>query len=437
MSFLAAMLDLLPAPYTQRPGSTLAGLLGAFALELEAYAEDTDRMRRTHWVETAYRLDDLAKIGALAGVPAFGWEDLEAYRARLVATVIARLAGSVGPVEIKTFVVDYVQRAQQAFGNATFVPGIAAFADPLDAFAPPQRGHYRPPELAENPIARRRSAALDALGNRVTYLHRWSDTNGGLDPSVATFRVGGFTGSRTAAPILMNLTTGDALLYRGVVKTGALLEIFDGGAAGQRRKAQAMLDGKDVTAKLTSSSALRLGGAFDAAVFDPAPLLPRMARGKNDWIYLSAGYYGVRGLDEVYFWLADDQLRQGFFGTAAFDHAIFATDAAGRLEMWWDETQPATFEVRVPRTYVVVPRGFDATYEEVAEALTFSVGALRAAGVRASVRFVPFTETQPQRVLAQPPFVRLDPETGSAGMSDRVRLGAAFGRSTLGTAVLE
>ena len=438
MSFLAAMLDLLPMPYTQRADSTLSGLLGAFAVEMEAFAEDTDRMRRTHWVETAYRLDDLAKIGALVGVPVLAWEDLEAYRARLVATVIARLAGSVGPLEIKGFLVDYLQRAQQAFGGATFLPGIDAFADPAAAFAPPQSGHYRPPQLVEYPAVRRGSRALAAGGNRVTYLFRWSDSNGGLDASVATFRIAGFTGSRTAVPIVFNRTTGDALMYRDVVRTGALLEIGDAGAGpGDRRKARATVGGKDVTAKLFSSSRLQLGGAYDSASLDPVPLLPRMVRGPNDWIYLSAGFYGVRGLDEFYFWLAGADLRQGAFDTTSFDHALFATDAACRLEMWWDETQPATFELRVPRTYVIVPHGAGASYDEVSGALALSVDELRAAGVRGSVRFMPFAEVQAQSVRAQVPFVHLDPENGSAGTRDRLGFNAAFGRPALDTARFE
>jgi hypothetical protein len=198
-----------------------------------------------------------------------------------------------------------------------------------------------------------------------------------------------------------------------------------------------MIGGKDVTAKLFSIANLQLGAAFDGTAIDAAPLLPRMARGANDWVYLSAGFYGVRGLDEFYFWLADRDLRQGAFGQTSFDHALFATEAAGRLETWWDETQPATFELRVPRTYVVVPRGAEASYDEVSDALALSVDQLRAAGVRGSVRFVPFTEVQAQRVRAQPPFVHLDPENGSAGTRDRLSLNAAFGRPALDTARFE
>ena len=432
------MLELLPMPYTQRADSALSGLLGAFAVEMEAFAEDTDRMRRTHWVETAYRIEDLAKIGALVGIPALAWEDLEPYRARLVATVIARVAGSVGPVEIKTFLVDYLQRAQHAFGGAIFLPGIDTFADPLAAFEPPARGRYRPPKLVEYPPVRRTSTGLAAAGNRVTHLFRWRDTNGGLDPSFATFRVAGFTRRRTAVPIVVNLTTGDALMYRDVVRTGALLELTDAGPApGNRRAACATLNGKDVTAKLFSFGTQQLGGTPNPAVFDAAPLLPRVARGPNDWMYLSAGFYGVQGLDEFFYWLADQNLHQGAFGATSFDHALFATDAAARLEMWWTETQPATFELQVPRTYVAVPRGAGASYAEVSDALALSVEQLRAAGVRASVRFVPFTEVQAQRVRAQPPFVHLDRQIGSAGMRDRLDLNAAFGRSTLDTARFE
>ena len=61
MNFLAEIQDLLPAPYSAEKGAVLSQFLAAIALELEALQEDIDRMRLTHWVNHAYRLEDLEK----------------------------------------------------------------------------------------------------------------------------------------------------------------------------------------------------------------------------------------------------------------------------------------------------------------------------------------------------------------------------------------
>jgi len=96
----------------------------------------------------------------------------------------------------------------------------------------------------------------------------------------------------------------------------------------------------------------------------------------------------------------------------------FPSGAIAKLEMSWTETEPASFEVRVPR-YLIIERPArrrpNRFHAEVAQGLQSSVEGLRAAGVKALVRFVPFEEVQPQRVAARLPWKLLAPEPGPFG----------------------
>ncbi len=162
-----------------------------------------------------------------------------------------------------------------------------------------------------------------------------------------------------------------------------------------------------------------------------------LVRGRNDWIYLSLGLFDTRGLDHVFFALADDELYEGVFDQSRFDHALFPSGPAARLALSWVETTPAAFEVRVPRYLVAEPSELAAAgeappWQRVAEGLESSLAALHAAGVSSALSFVPFVETQPQQVRVALPWVRLEPEAGPAGRDEALSLGGRFGESTFG-----
>jgi len=110
VNYLPQILDSLPPPYTQAGDSVLASIVNLAALEFEAFQEDLDRMRQTHWIQTAYSLKGAAKLGALLNIAPFPWESLELYRRRLLALVVARLQGALGPHEVRQFAYDYLQR---------------------------------------------------------------------------------------------------------------------------------------------------------------------------------------------------------------------------------------------------------------------------------------------------------------------------------------
>lgn len=441
MNMLVELLSLLPPPYADyvpADGSAegmpvVAQVLNVFAHEMEALREDTDAMRRTHWVETVFRLEDIEKLGALVGVARLPGEELKPFRARLLATVKARLRGALGVGDIKQFVYDYLNKSEKAL-DATLVPGLpkddtarneksveAAFESADD------RPLYRPLRLVEYPTKERQSETLRAAGGRVPYLHRWEERNLGLSETFATFALTGFPAGRTATPVIANLTNGDLVGYRGVVPQGLTMTLrpAEGQAAGGR-KAAAFLGEEDVTAQLFSVSGFRPGVAFEPDDFDDSPLLPRMSRGANRWMYLSVGLFDTRGLDNFFFAVAGEELRQGAFNETSFDRAIFPVEAAARLEMRWTEQEPASFEVRVPR-HLIAEREGQTAYRLIEEGLRVTLQQLHAAGVRASLRFEPFVETQRQKERVRMPWKVLEPETGTAGANDSLTLGGHFG----------
>lgn len=452
MNYLEAIQDLLPPIYSVAGDAVLTQLLSAVALELEAYEEDVERMRRTHWVEWAYALGDLDKIAALMGIERLPWETLPLFRERLLAQIAAQLRGALGPDEIKAFVYSYLIGAEQALSGdlslgpgaaerTTFVPGLQQSAATelaarvREAFAAPATAAQRKLALVENPHRTRRSPTLAATNGHVPYLFRWTEYNRGLAETVAMFEIGGLAHGRTSVPVVVNLTTGDMLGFRGLLRQGRTLVLRSSDPDSASRVPVATIDGRDVGASLFSMGGFRLGVPFEPADLDAAPQLPRLARGANEWLFLSVGLYDVKGLNSFFFALADDRLREGVFDQTEYDHALFPSGSVAKLGLQWVETEPASFEVQVPR-YIVVERGgsggdAERPYLLVGDALRRSVGELRAAGVRAEVRFVPFVEQQRQTARANFSWQQLDPERGPTGQGDRISLGGRFGESPL------
>jgi hypothetical protein len=164
-------------------------------------------------------------------------------------------------------------------------------------------------------------------------------------------------------------------------------------------------------------------------------MLPRLTRGANDWIFLSVGMYDIRGLDRFFFAIAGQDLHEAVFDETRFDASLFPSGTIAHLEMQWTETEPACFEVHVPRTVVIEPASdappSERPYQQVGDSLVSSVAELRAAGVKAEVRFAPFEEVQRQNVTARVPWKILDAEAAPSGETKFLELGARFGESPL------
>jgi hypothetical protein len=442
MNYLPQILDSLPPPYTQANDSVLASIVNLAALELEVFQEDLDSMRQTHWIQTANRLEDATKLGALFDVAPLPWESIDLYRQRLLSLVVARLHGALGPNEIRQFTYDYLQNCERVLG-ATFVPGLQSVTvnqafDKLDA-----RPRFRPLDLKENPPRARSSRMLAERNGRVPYLLRWSETNQGLDDTVVEFQVAGLLQNRTVVPVLVNLTTGDLVGYAGRISFGKTLQVMHTNPDSPQndRQLQATLDGFDVTDRMFSFGNFRLGVPFAMQQHESKPLLPRLVRGANDWIFLSVGLYDMRGLDRFFFSIAGQELHEAVFDETSFDNSLFPSGTIAQLALQWVETEPACFELHVPRYIVIEPANnaepSDRPFRQVADSLVASVAGLRAAGVKAEVVFVPFTESQSQRVIARVPWQVLDAETAPSGITKSVELGARFGESPLDQARFE
>ncbi|MEN3333443.1 MAG: hypothetical protein V7641_2808 [Blastocatellia bacterium] len=434
MNLLPQIQASLPPPYSIAADSVLQSFLQVIAVDLETFQEDLDRMRQSHWIQTLYRLADAAKLGALFDIQPFAWEHLELYRERLLALVVARLKGALGPNEIREFVYDYLFKAQSALG-ATLLPGLKDST--LDeAYQPPaDRPRFRPLVLEENPHRRRTSKVLADRNGNLPYLFRWSERNTGLDDTAVELHISGLQQYRTVIPVLVNLTTGSLLGFADRIPFGQTLTIMRANPAAplSDRTLQATLDGNDVSERLFSVEGFKLGVPFSKQQQEPKPLLPGLQRGVNEWIFLSVGMFDIRGLDHFFFSIASQELREAAFDETTFDQSLFPSGPIAKLEMTWTETEPASFEVHVPRYLVVEPSSTttETLHEDVGLALESSIDGLRAAGVKGLVRFIPFEEVQRQSVRVRLPWKVLDPEFGPAGKTRLVELGGRFGESSL------
>jgi hypothetical protein len=434
------MQDLLPPPYTLERDSVLTPVLDFIALEMDAFQEDLDRYQRSHWIRSVYQLSDAEKMAAVTDIKRLPWEDLDLFRGRLLALVVALLGGATGPSQIRRFVYDYLSRAERVLG-ATFLPGMARLNGADAAYSMPKdQPRYRPLSLVEYPEVPRRSGALESIGGNVPYLYRWQETNRGLDETFATFAITGAR-DRTSVPIVVNLTNGDLIGYAGVLRFGETVSIGLSNAADAptSRAASARLNDVDVTRRLFSLAGFVPGVPYRTEQLDPKPRVPRMARGVNEWLFLTVGLYDVLGLDRFNFAIADDLLREGVFDRTTFDNAVFPAGTKAKLEMTWTEIEPASFQVHVPRYVVLEPAGRDSGPEWVhlEEGLQDAIGRLHAAGVRAVVKFDPFAERQEQRISFQLPVKVIDPENGPVGHGDEVTFGGRFSESRLGSSRFE
>ena len=415
MTSLDRMQDLLPLPYSVAGDALLTAVLNTCALQVEALEEDIDRMRRSHWIEQAWRDSDLDRLAALVSIRRFPSEPPLLFRNRIVALVRARLRGAVSPVDIRQFVFEYIDALEREL-ESKFIHGGAT----LDKV-----------QIVENPPRMRRSKTLRDRAGRVSQLFRWRETNGGLDPAPTAIRISGVTGG-TANPVITNLTTKELIGYRGFLRVGQAV-VIEGG--------KATLDGRDVSDRLFGLANFSLGspnGPFDFANH-PSPSLQR---GDNDLFFAALGIWDERALDRVAFYPDDPEMREAAFDRTTFDHAIFPAGPMAQLELSWVEHEPASFEVHLPRTVVIEPTAlrqeFRAAnlarppYDEIADDLAATLPQLRAAGVAAELRLDGFTETQHHFDRLVPGWVVIEPEDGPAGTNDRVGTGGRFDETALG-----
>jgi hypothetical protein len=288
---------------------------------------------------------------------------------------------------------------------------------PLDAFeraASPVR-----PALVEQPPRRREVRAPTTGG--IEPLQRFVVRQTGLDPAPVAVLLTGLPEAPECVPVVANLTTHEALIFRGSVGVGERLWLVpeeDG-------TVRAQLEARDVTASLVSVAALTPGTPWDEATVQAPARALTLVPGDNDLWFLPVAHYDDDGLDRFLLALADLELREGRWDETSFDHSLFYLDPAVSLHAAWTEVEPAAFDVRLPagtlRHGVGAEADAAAARGELAGSLDDSIGRLRAAGVHGTVTLHGFEEVQRQAeyLVGRQPIVRREiGPTGADALPD-------------------
>lgn len=418
MPHLDAMSARLPRLY--RDGELLRSVLGVAALQLDALEEEALEVQRSHWFDATFELAEAADLAALLDIAPESWQELRDYRAWVHALRSARLAhGAVTPQAIHEFVRSYGSEYQRIAGMRAVVEPPAWRAEPGS-----------PTPLVENPPLRR-VARVPAVGG-LEPLQRFELENRGIDPGALGCLMTGLPAAPEFVPALVNLTTSEALVFRGSVPPGARLWLRSttGG------EAEATLEGRELSDRLVYVTAVQPGTPWEVAqIGSPARALTLLP-GKNELWFLPIAHYDDAGLDRFLLALAGLDLRQGRFDESEFDHALFLQQPAVRMITSWVEAQPARFEVHLDAAALVSSApgedGGDplaeavAAREELASALDAGVQRLRPAGVEAAVRLAAAAEIQGQMDRLTAVLPQTHREAGATGADRLPEAGGVF-----------
>jgi hypothetical protein len=412
MTRLAPMLNRLPPTLRADGRGLLAQYLAVPDAEMARYDEDMDRVRRSHFVDTAFNRVDVARLGALFDMAPADWEPTALFRIRLIRTITARLKGAVTRTPLDELMAAMLDAAQQALGTRYGDPspgaGRRVFRDPAAA---PRQGA---PVFREFPPRRVRDKTLMERGGRMRPLDRITLTNRGLFAAPLEGIVRGLRGGRTAVPMLSNLRTGRVVVYRGVVPSGGELRLSVVGDA-----LTATLDDHDVSDRLMTATGF-VPGAVLPLPTEPAPRPILLEPGVNEIWFLPLALYGERILDRAALAMPGLEVKLGVFGAPGalgtdFDTSLFEEPASAALDLFWQEATPASFRFEVPAG--AVRRDASETGDRLAERAALlgtmqdTLRQLRAAGTDGQVLFAAIAETQVQRDRGQAINPFLPPDT--------------------------
>ena len=404
-----------------RGSRSTGGVLGVPAVQLELVDELAREIQRTHWFDATYELEHAARLAALLDFVPEPWQELDLFRAWVHALRDSVLqTGGLTAAGIQSFVTRYAK----AFESVLGVDVLTQIDTWLDRESAGTAAANSAPALIENPITRR-YARFPQQG-LLEPLAQFTVVNRGSQPVPASFLIAGTPAGRESAPLIANLTTGEALIYAGEVPEGQRLWIS---VDEKTETVRATLETDDVTANLRSVSGLVPGTPYTAAQL-ASPAKPiRLARGANRLWFFPIALFDVRGLDRFLLSMPDESLTQGHFDASRFDRALFHQPPVMVLYAAWDEETPAAFDVRLPAAVLQSRRPAEEAIpkrELLHASVTQGVGILHAAGVAATVRMEAFAETQPQRDrLANVMPVRLE-EYGSTGADRLTEHGGAW-----------
>ena len=416
MNRLDTMRDRLPPVWGSEPETLTHGLLALVANLLAALDEDLDRVQRSHWVDTAFDMQDLARIGALVEVVPAPWEGEALYRARLKAIVAARLAGAVTRTAMEGVLVQILAGAQESLGVRYF-PLPTGAGRTAAVFANTSVAGSGEPAFDEFPVRRQRPEEILGDGGRLRPLSVFDVQNLGLFPTNLFVVIRGAPGLRTAVPLIANLTNGQVLVFRGTVACGSELRL----GAAPDGKLEATLDGVDVAARFVTGTGFVAGERFAPIPPDPEPMPLVLEPGLNTLWFYPLALYGEHGLGSGVLGMPDREAHHGRWegrygdGEARFGDALFEQEPFAGVDLWWNETTPASFRFEIPSGVVRREAGRrpdpELDRERLFGLLQDAVSLLRAAGVDGRVTARPFRSEQRQTDRCRPgPAIRAGDE---------------------------
>ena len=419
MAHADTLRDRLPELYKEGPA--LARLLDVMALPLEEMDQQMRDIQRSHFFNQCVSLEDASKLGAILDIPVEDWQSFRDYRLWTHSLRDARLkAGAVTREGIRLFVHQYLEGFQSLKAVKLSPPATEFSSTASDTV----------PSMIENPPVYRYMRGPGSNG--LAPLDTFKVTNNGLDATPIDLILTAFgSDAPEYAPMLMNVTTGNAIVFLDAIPTGKRLWIYSERNEDDSLSLHAELEGQTVTDKLRFIEGLVPGDADTAvpAAGDPRPLM--LERGTNEFWFMPLAHYDVPGLDRALLALADLSLKQGVWDETRFDHSLFIQQAALTLQMLWVETAPASFRVELPAQSMLNQTGdledSLADRDRLQSSLEEALRRLSAAGVESSVRLRSHKEVQGARERLARVLPMTIREQGSVGSDDLPDSGGAFG----------
>jgi hypothetical protein len=264
----------------------------------EAEEEITDLMK-DHWVDTA-KGDELDKLGVLVGSKRIPDENDKHFRARLKRAVNEYKGGGT---------LSAILEAVKALIGAKSEEDI---------------------EIVENPRVKASAEFAVIAGDT------WTLGSNSIVDEQPSLTLTVEEKGQVSNPQIMNMDTGEFITFKGKLESGEQLVI---------KKNKASIDGRDVTANISSQKT------------------PRLLRKGSTWKYSEA--------------LLE---RIGVFDTAKFDEHTFAVGVPTvRIRFEWIKSEPATFIVQI-KSKALRESGLTESFVEMA------VNSMKASGVNAIIK---------------------------------------------------
>ena len=315
-----------------REDSIIRTFLEAFGLEIGQIEKALGGLMRSKWFFHA-GLRDLERMGVLFGVPRLPGEGRDPYRRRFQLTVRELVTGAGTVESIRNIV-------EATIGSSPEI-------------------EENPPEMVDGPVRE--------LGSDGT----WREFNNSVKEDRPMIIMRPLSPVRN--PMISNITTQEAIVYKGMLRKGSTLRIMPDGTAS--------LVGIDVSGRLEY---------YVSDELQKEVRTPKMPKLYSDWKYIDA---------------------TAFFDYALFSEGVFAGDKGCQIaiRMRWIRYKPATFDVRIPLYSKSGGSIYSIGYEKhLRQEVRHLVDHVKNAGVMANINFYDnFIEKNRIRDLALQPVLAM------------------------------